>query len=78
MNEPDLSLIGNLVHAIRALMTTFDFISVNYVRRTNNVLAHLVSKMSLSLEGSRVWFVDFPKAVTDAALQDLFSMNGGI
>ncbi|XP_027063127.1 uncharacterized protein [Coffea arabica] len=70
-NEPDLSLIGNIVHGIRSLLATFDFVKVNYVRRTNNVPAHIVSKMSLSLEGSRVWFVDFPKAVTDAALQDL-------
>ncbi|XP_071902618.1 uncharacterized protein [Coffea arabica] len=67
-NEPDLSLIGNLIHGIRAMLHTFDF---SHVRRTNNVPAHIMSKLSLSFEGSRVWFVNFPKSVTEAALVDL-------
>ena len=70
-NEPDLSLIGNLIHGIRSMLNSFDFVKVSYVRRTNNVLAHIMSKLSLSLKGSRVWFVNFPKIVIDAALDDL-------
>ena len=70
-NEPDLSLIGNLIHGIRAMLHTFDFVKVSHVRRTNNVPAHIMSKLSLSFEGSRVWFVNFPKSVTEAALVDL-------
>ena len=70
-NETDLSLIGNLIHGIRSLLAAFDFVKVSCVSRTNNVPAHIVSRMSLSLEGSTVWFLNFPKAVTVAALQDL-------
>ncbi|XP_027181852.1 uncharacterized protein LOC113780241 [Coffea eugenioides] len=69
--EPDLSLLGNLIHGIRSMLLSFDFVKVSHVRRTNNVPAHIMAKFSLSFEGSRVWFVDFPKPVADAALVDL-------
>ena len=70
-DEQDLSLLGNLIHGIRSMLAVFDFVKVSYVRRTNNVPAHIMSKMSMSFEGSRVWFVNFPKIIIDAALEDL-------
>ncbi|XP_071921885.1 uncharacterized protein [Coffea arabica] len=69
--EPDLSLIGHLIHGIRTMLHSFDFVKVSHVRRTNNVPAHIISKLSLSFKGRRVWFVNFTMPVTEAAIADL-------
>ena len=53
------------------MLNDFDFVKLVHVRRTNNVTARIVSNLSLSLEGRRVRFVNFPKKVSDAVLADL-------
>lgn len=70
-NEPDMSLIGNVIHGIRSMLNSFDYVKISHVKRTNNGPAHIMSKLSLTLEGSNVWFVNFPTNVTEAALADM-------
>lgn len=66
-----MSLIGNIIHGIRSMLDEFASVKVSHVRRLNNVPAHIISKLSLSLEGCNVWFVNFPDEVPVAALADL-------
>ncbi|XP_071926262.1 uncharacterized protein [Coffea arabica] len=67
----DLSVLGNLIRGIRDTRKDFCYIRISHVRRKNNVPIHLLSHLSLSLERSRVWFVNFPKEIMYAAKADL-------
>ena len=67
----DLSVLGNLIRGIRDVLKDFCYIRVSHVRRKNNVPTHLLSHLSLSLEGSHVWFVNFSKEILYAANADL-------
>ena len=63
----ELSVLGNLIRGIRDVLKDF----CSHVRRKNNGSTHLLSHLSLSLEGSHIWFVNFPKEIMYAANADV-------
>lgn len=66
MNKPDLFPAGNFIQAIRNSFLSYNYFSVDtlitlkYVSRSANVVAHNLVHMSSTIFACRIWFNNFP------------------
>jgi hypothetical protein len=59
-----------VLHDIAFFLRNFSFVSVNFVPRVANKVAHSLAKLSLGYVGESVWLEDCPLAVESLVVGD--------
>jgi hypothetical protein len=68
--EMDRSVHGPLVEEIKALLGDFEDFSISHVRRSSNVVAHVLAREGCLNKCNSAWFGAEPDFVSDLLAQD--------
>lgn len=74
-NMIEATKFGCIVKDILYLATKFQYISYSHVKRSGNIVAHSLAKLSSFFDGMMVWMEDVPSQIQAAVNTDLIVLN---